>query len=71
MASYLEAPGPARGMAAYNLACAQAQSPHPAAAIGTLQLAIGLNPDLRANAASDQDLARLRRSGQLDVLLAT
>ena len=35
-----------------------------------LQLAIGLNPDLRANAASTR-LARLRRSGQLDVLLAT
>jgi hypothetical protein len=71
MASYLEAPAPARGMAAYNLACAQAQSPQPAGAVATLQQAIGLNPDLRVNAASDQDLAGLRGSGQLDALLAT
>jgi hypothetical protein len=71
MASYLEAPDPARGMAAYNLACAQAQSSQQAGAVATLQLAIGLNPDLRANAASDQDLACLRDTGQLDALLAT
>jgi tetratricopeptide (TPR) repeat protein len=71
MTSYLEAPAPARGMAAYNLACAQAQSPQPAGAVATLQQAIGLNPDLRANATSDEDLARLRDSGQLDALLAT
>jgi hypothetical protein len=71
MASYLEAPAPAQGMAAYNLACAQAQSPQPAGAVATLQQAIGLNPDLRVNAASDQDLAGLRDSGQLDALLAS
>jgi hypothetical protein len=71
MASYLEAPAQARGMAAYNLACAQAQSPQPAGAVATLRQAIGLNPDLRANATSDQDLACLRDSGQLDLLLAT
>jgi hypothetical protein len=71
MASYLEAPAPARGMATYNLACAQAQSPQRARAAATLQQAIGLNPDLRVNAASDQDLAALRDSGQLDALLAS
>ncbi|MEP7025343.1 MAG: hypothetical protein ABJB47_16415 [Actinomycetota bacterium] len=71
MASYLDAPDPARGMANYNLACAQARSPQPAQAAGTLRLAIGLNPDLLANTAADADLAGLRDSGQLDELLAT
>jgi hypothetical protein len=44
-------------MAAYGLACAQAE-------------AITLNPDVRANAARDADLASLRDSGQLDRILA-
>jgi len=68
---YLGAPDPAAGMAAYGLACAQVQ-----AGLGTdeaasvLALAIGLNPDLRANASRDPDLAPLRDSGQLTQILA-
>jgi hypothetical protein len=38
--------------------------------IQTLKEALALNLDLRANAQRDPDLARLRDSGQLDLLLA-
>lgn len=69
MASYLDAPGPARGMAHYNLACAQARSQLPGDAIDQLRLAVELNPDLVANISRDDDLAVLRDSGQLDALL--
>jgi hypothetical protein len=59
-ASYLHAPDPARGMAAYNLACAQAKTARLDQAAATLAEAINLNPDLRANAARDPDLQPLR-----------
>lgn len=68
--SYLNAPDPARGMAYFNLACAQAQTMHSQDALGHLRQAIELNPDLRANASTDPDLAVLRDSGQLDTVLA-
>jgi hypothetical protein len=70
VACYLRAPDTARGMAHFNLACAQAQSQRPADAVGSLREAIALNPDLRANASRDADLADLRASGQLDLLLS-
>ncbi len=68
-ARYLAAPDPALGMAAYSLACAQAQEDADRTAVGTLAAAIELNPDLAANARRDPDLARLRDSGNLDQIL--
>jgi hypothetical protein len=58
----------ALGMAAYRLSCAQAQAGASGQALQTLAGAMSLNPDLRANAARDPDLAPLRDMGQLDVL---
>jgi tetratricopeptide (TPR) repeat protein len=69
-ASYLGVADPARGMACYNLACAQAGAGRPDDAAEALREAIALNPDVRANAARDPDLAVLRGSGQLEALLA-
>jgi hypothetical protein len=71
VADYLGAPGPARGMAYYNLGCARAQAQSPDEALGALRQAIGLNPDLVANLSRDTDLAVLRASGQLDSLAAS
>ena len=68
-ASYLDAPDPARGMASYNLACAQARAGRPDEAAAALREAITLNPDLRANAARDPDLAVLRAGGRLESVL--
>jgi hypothetical protein len=67
---YLKAPAPARGMAYYNLACARARAAAGGDAIGPLRRAIELNAGLVANARRDSDLAALRDSGQLDLLLA-
>jgi hypothetical protein len=69
-ASYLGVPDPARGMASYNLACALAQVGRPDQAVAALREAVTLNPDVRANARRDPDLAVLRDSGRLDVPLA-
>jgi hypothetical protein len=69
-AGSLGAPAPARGMASYNLACAQAGAGLADAAVVTLAEAITLNPDVRANAARDPDLAGLREGGRLAALLA-
>jgi hypothetical protein len=69
VAGYLKAPDAARGMAYFNLACAQAQAGHLGDALGSLRQAIELNSDLRANASRDADLAVLRDSGQLEPLL--
>ena len=69
-ASYLGAPDPARGMAAYNLACAQAGANLLDQAATTLGEAIALNADLVANARRDHDLAPLTSSGRLGTLLA-
>jgi hypothetical protein len=65
-ASYLSAPDQARGMAGYNLACAQAMAGQPEQAAAALREAVMLNPDLRANAGRDPDLAVLRDRGLLD-----
>jgi hypothetical protein len=64
-ATLLEAPDMARGMAAYNLACAQAGGGLLDEAAATVTAAVGLNPDLRANAGRDPDLAGLRASGRI------
>jgi hypothetical protein len=39
-------------------------------AVKTLTEAITLNPDVRANASRDADLAQLRDNGQLTAILA-
>jgi hypothetical protein len=69
-ARYLNAPDQAIGMAAYSLACAQAQAGLTDEASRALAEAITLNPDVRANAARDPDLAQLRETGQLAEILA-
>jgi hypothetical protein len=69
-AAGLNAPAPARGMASYNLACVQARAGRPEDALAALTEAVGLNPDVRANAARDPDLAALRDSGRLAAMLA-
>ncbi|MGB6457494.1 MAG: hypothetical protein WBH47_23725 [Streptosporangiaceae bacterium] len=66
-AEYLTAPDQARGMARYNLACAQAGAGLLDAAAAEVTAAIALNPDLQANAARDGDLAALRDSGRVTV----
>lgn len=57
---YLRAPAPAAGLAGYNLACAYARAGQPDEAAPILAAAIGANPDLRANASRDPDLATVR-----------
>jgi tetratricopeptide (TPR) repeat protein len=69
-ANYLRAPDQARGMASYNLACAQARTGRLDEAAATLTEAIKLNPDLTANATRDRDLAELAATGRLDRVLA-
>lgn len=62
-ADYLGAPAAARGMAAYNLACANAGAGRLDEAATALAEAIALNPDVRENALRDSDLAALRARG--------
>jgi tetratricopeptide (TPR) repeat protein len=69
-AAYLGAPAPARGMAAYNLACARARAGQNEQAAAALREAVTLNPAVRANAGRDPDLATLRESGLADAALA-
>lgn len=69
-AAYLSAPPAAQGMAYYNLACAQAQASLIAGAVGALEEAVRLNPDLRANARRDADLDRLRENTEFCSLIA-
>jgi hypothetical protein len=66
-AEYLSAPDAALGMTRYNLACAQAGAGALDAAAAAVNAAVALNPDLRANAARDSDLAALRDSGRIEV----
>jgi tetratricopeptide (TPR) repeat protein len=67
-ADYLRAPAAARGMAAYNLACANARAGRLEDAAAALTKAITLNPDVRENALRDDDLAVLRARGTLSAL---
>jgi hypothetical protein len=69
LADYLDAPNPARGMACYNLACAQARNGRPDKAFDMLSEAVARNANLLVNAARDGDLRSLRDSGRLDALL--
>jgi len=61
-AGYVGAPAPARGMASYNLACARARAGQLDEAAAALTDAITLNPDVRANARRDKDLAAIINS---------
>jgi hypothetical protein len=70
-AAVLRAPDPARGMASYNLACAQAGAGLLDEAAATVAEAVALNPDVRANAARETDLAAVREQGLLTVLLGS
>ena len=56
-------------MACYGLACAQARSGRPDEALAAIRQAISLNPELRASADRDPDLATLREVGRLTALL--
>jgi hypothetical protein len=71
VARYLSAPDQVAGMACYGLACAQAACGLAGAAARTLVSAIRLNPDVRANAERDRDLASLRDSGRLAEILSS
>jgi hypothetical protein len=62
-ASYLCAPDEACGMAAYNLACAQAKADLLEEAVASLTEAAALNPGLRAKIDTEPDLAALRNGG--------
>jgi len=66
----VDAPDQARGMARYNLACARAGAGLLDEAAAAVANAIALNPDVRANAATDPDLASLRDSGRMAALLS-
>jgi len=69
-ATYLDAPDQAAGMAYYGLACAQAVAGLTDSAAVTLATALELNPDVRANAGRDPDLAPLHEGGRLEGILA-
>jgi len=69
-AGRLGAPAPARGMACYGLACAQARSGRADDAVAAIRQAISLNPELLASAGRDPDLAALREAGRLSTLLS-
>ena len=70
-AAALGVPAPARGMASYNLACAQAGAGLLDEAATTVAEAVALNPDVRANAVRDSDLAAVRDRGLLTALLGS
>jgi len=67
--TYLRAPGQARGMAAYNLACALAKAGRLGEAAASVVETVSLNPGLRAKIGTEPDLAALRNGGYLDAVL--
>jgi len=69
LAELLAVPDLARAMACYNLACANARAGMEADALSILDMAIRLNPELRANAVRDADFAALRSQGRLGGVL--
>lgn len=69
-ASYLGVPDEARGMASYNLACAQARAGRLDDAAVTVRATVSDNPGLRAKIGTEPDLAMLRDGGHLDSVLA-
>ena len=58
-----------QGMASYNLACARARSGLLDEAAAAVAEAVALNPDVRANASRDPDLAAVRDTGRLAAVL--
>jgi len=68
--TYLRAPEQARGMAAYNLACAQARAGRLDEAAASVALTVSLNPDVRGKIGTEPDLAALRNGGYLAAALA-
>jgi hypothetical protein len=70
-AAALGVPASARGMASYNLACAQAGAGLIDEAAAAVAEAVALNPDVRGNAARDKDLAAVRERGLLTALLGS
>jgi tetratricopeptide (TPR) repeat protein len=70
-AGYVGAPAAARGMASYNLACARARGGQLDEAAEALADAITLNPDVRANALRDNDLAGIRKAEPVAALLGS
>jgi len=60
LAEAVDLPPPARGMAQYSLACAQALSGDLAASLTSIGRAVELNSDLALNARRDPDLASAR-----------
>jgi len=62
-ARYLGAPDEACGMAAYNLACAQAKADLLEEAVAGLRDAVALNPGLRTKIDTEPDLAAVRNGG--------
>ena len=56
-------------MASYNLACARAGAGQLDEAAAALADAITLNPDVRANALRDEDLAGVRKAAPVAALL--
>lgn len=69
VAEYLGAPAPACGLARYNLACARAGAGLLDEAAAAVAEAVALNPDVRANASRDRDLAEVRDTGRLAAVL--
>jgi hypothetical protein len=68
-ADYVDAPGEARGMAWYSLACTCAALGATDEAVAALEHATALNHDLRARVATDSDLEALREDGRVAALL--
>jgi hypothetical protein len=62
-ASYLRVPDEVRGMAAYNLACAQAKADQLEEAAASVRATLAFNPGLRAKIDTEPDLAALRKGG--------
>jgi len=69
-ADYLRAPDEARGMAAYNVACAQAKASLLDEAADSVRQTLSLNPGLRGKIGTEPDLAALRDGGHLASMLA-
>ncbi|HEX6933773.1 MAG TPA: hypothetical protein VF162_16640 [Streptosporangiaceae bacterium] len=65
-ARYLGVPDEAAGMAAYNLACAQAKAGRLTEAAAAVRETVAFNPGLRAKVWTEPDLAALRDAGLLE-----
>jgi tetratricopeptide (TPR) repeat protein len=66
-----KAPGIVLGTVLYNLACVRAQEGRPDEAIGLLEEAIPLRPDIKEFAAEDSDLGDVRDDARFKDLIQT